>query len=423
MKTQREEKNTFNVLCYNVAGLPGIISSSDPSVNTPLISPKLNDYDVVSVQEDFAYHSELISAVEHPYLTPHSGNVPLGDGMNFLSIFQLWDTTRYTWEDRYGILPDTGADELTPKGILYSSMEIAPGFFIDIYNLHADAGTDDGSMEARRSNMLQLGKLIQERSIGKAVIVMGDTNSRYTRDGDNFQTAVLEPNGLSDPWIDIIRDGDIPPVGDALIDHNNPNSAYNEVVDKIWYRNGINIGLEAISYALLYREFVDGDGEQLSDHYPITSTFRCVLDEEVKTSETFGGGGGTAFSFLEIFARRLPGKVSIRSGNRLDNIAFTYDGETFSAGGNGGTYRELILGNGEYITAMQLCKSKRTAISTYRISYIKLTTNQGRTLEGGVRGGEEKTFTAPDNYAIAAVHGFSGDEIDRLGAVYLRVAE
>lgn len=422
MTNKRDGNNNFNVLCYNVAGLPEIISSSNPSENTQLISPKLNDYDVVSVQEDFAYHSELISAAEHAYVTPHSGNVPLGDGMNFLSKFPLLEIVRYTWEDRHGIIND-GADQLTPKGILYSSMELQPGFFIDIYNLHADAGTDEGSMAARRSNMLQLGRLIRERSVGKAVIVMGDTNSRYTREGDNFQTAVLEPNGLSDPWIDIIRGGDVPAIGDALMDPDNLNSADNEVVDKIWYRSGINIGLNAESYALLYREFVNSKGNQLSDHYPITATFGYTLDDTVKTSITFGGVGGAPFSFLEAFGRRLPEKISIRSGNRLDNIAFTYDGEILSAGGSGGSYNELALVDGEYAVSMQLCRARKTALSTYRISYIKFTTNLGNTLVGGVYGGEEYTFTAPDGYAIAGVYGFSGDEIDRLGAIYLRIDE
>lgn len=275
---QKEGNKNFNVLCYNVAGLPRIISSSNPSVNIPLISPKLNGYDIVSVQEDFAYHKQLISAVEHQYLTPHSGNVPRGDGMNFMSVYPLSEIARYTWEESHGIIID-GADEMTPKGILCASLEIESGFFIDIYNLHADAGDDEKSLAARRSNMLQLGALIQERSVGRAVIVMGDTNSRYTREADNFQTAVLEPCGLSDPWIDIIRGGDVPPKGDALIDHDNPNSAYNEVVDKIWYRSGENVALEATSYALMYSEFTDDAGNQLSDHYPITSVFSCTLDQ------------------------------------------------------------------------------------------------------------------------------------------------
>lgn len=412
------EEKTFNVLSLNVAGLPDIISSSNPKENTAKMSPLLNNYDIVSVQEDFAYHSELISQVTLPYLTPHSGNVPVGDGMNFLSKYPLYETTRYKWNDSYGFI-DNGADQMTPKGILYSSVEIEPGYFIDIYDIHTDAGSDEGSYAARRSNMIQLANLISERSIGKAVIVIGDTNSRYTREQDNFETAVLATCGLTDPWIDLIRNGDVPADGEALMDPNNRNSATNEVVDKIWYRSGRNVNLEAISYALLETEFTDENGLQLSDHYPITATFRYTLNESIKTSETYGGGGGTAFSFLETMGNTFPESISIRSGSRLDNISFTYSGTSASVGGTGGTYQQMVLQENEYIVSMEVSKVKKSLFGTYRISYVKFTTNLGNVLEGGQKGSDVYTFTAPTGYAIAGVHGFFGEEIDRLGAIYM----
>ncbi|TAH63486.1 MAG: hypothetical protein EWM47_13585 [Anaerolineaceae bacterium] len=410
--------DTFNVLTYNVAGLPELLSSGNPSVNTPLISPILNNFDLVSVQEDFAYHNQLISQVTHPYLTSHSGNVPFGDGMNFISKYPLYETVRYTWNERSGFI-DNGSDLLTPKGILYSSLEIEPGYFVDIYNLHTDAGSDEGSYNARRSNMLQLAELINQRSVGKAVIVLGDTNSRYTRAEDNFETAVLAACGLSDPWIDLIRAGVVPQDGEALMDPNNLNSGSNEVVDKIWYRSGRNIELEAISYALLDTMFTDSSGNQLSDHYPITTTFSYEINENIKTTETYGGGGGTAFSFMEEMKDQFPTKIAIQSGSRVDCITFTYpDGSVASAGGTGGTYKELVLGNGEYVTSIQVSKAKKTLFGTYRISYVKFTTNFGRTLSGGTAS-DIYTFEAPYGYAISGLHGSSADEIDRLGSIYM----
>ena len=121
LKAQASESSqgSFRVLSLNVAGLPGIISSSDPAKNTVKMSPLLNEYDLVSVQEDFAYHKQLISQVTLPYLTPTSGNVPVGDGMNFLSAFPLYETQRYKWNDSHGFITN-GADQMTPKGILYS---------------------------------------------------------------------------------------------------------------------------------------------------------------------------------------------------------------------------------------------------------------------------------------------------------------
>lgn len=412
-----QSEKTFRVLSLNVAGLPGIISSSNPAKNTKLMSPLLNNYDLVSVQEDFNYHSDLISKVTLPYLTPHSGVVPFGDGMNFMTRFPLYETTRYKWKDSHGFITD-GADQMTPKGILYSSIEIEPGYFIDIYDIHTDAGDDEESYAARRSNMNQLADLIKERSVGKAVIVIGDTNSRYTRSADNFETAVLAPCGLSDPWIDLIRGGAVPADGEALMDTTQRNGPYNEVVDKIWYRSGTNVRLEAIHYALLETEFTDADGNQLSDHYPITATFSYQVSPAIQTSETYGGGGGSGYSFIEEMNGQFPEKIAIRSGNRLDRVEFTYPSGTAAVGGTGGDLKELSLADGEYIVKMEVSKAKKSLFGTYRISYIKLTTNLGNTLEGGTKG-DIYTFAAPAGYAIAGVHGFCADEIDRIGAIYM----
>lgn len=417
-----EEENTFTVLSLNVAGLPAIISSGDPAVNTVKISPLLNNYDIVSVQEDFSYHSELLSKVtDLPYQTEHSGNVPFGDGMNIFSKYPIYEDRRYEWEDRHGLIED-GADQLTPKGILYTAIEIADGYFIDVYDIHTDADCDEESLAARRSNMNQLAALIQQRSTGRAVIVIGDTNSRYTRAEDNFEEAVLATCGLRDPWVDFKCGGMAPADGEALFNWDNVNSGGHEVVDKIWYRSGKNVDLTALSYDLLATEFTDENGEQLSDHYPITATFKYTLHETIKTSDTFGGGGGDAFSFIEEMNESLPTKVAIATGERLDMVSMTYGDVTVSAGGDGGDVQEYVFEEGEYITSMTLSKVKKTTFGTYRVSYVKLVTNYGNVIEGGTyKSGKSTTYTAPEGYAIAGFHGHCGDEIDRLGAIYLLV--
>src|SRR5699024_9684185 len=47
-------EGSFDVLSYNVAGLPEVLSDSNPSVNMALIGPLLDAYDLVLTQEDFA---------------------------------------------------------------------------------------------------------------------------------------------------------------------------------------------------------------------------------------------------------------------------------------------------------------------------------------------------------------------------------
>src|SRR5690606_18150560 len=91
-----ERTGQFRALTYNVAGLPEPLSGSEPSINTPEISPLLNGYDLVLVQEDWAipdpppgppfdqfelYHDLLVADVTHPYLSEPEP-IPLGTDAN-----------------------------------------------------------------------------------------------------------------------------------------------------------------------------------------------------------------------------------------------------------------------------------------------------------------------------------------------------
>ena len=66
-------------------------------------------------------------------------------------------------------------------------------------------------MAARRSNMAQLAVYINNVSAGKAVIVLGDTNSRYIRIGDDFYEILLKPCNLKDEWIENVMGGGVIP--------------------------------------------------------------------------------------------------------------------------------------------------------------------------------------------------------------------
>lgn len=132
---------TFDLLTYNIAGLPewisdnGIPGSKDK--NTERIGSIIaqQGYDVVHVQEDFSYHKELYSKDNHPHRTKTKGNVPFGDGLNTLSNYPFSNFDRNKWDKCY----INEADCLTPKGFTYMRMNI-DGAEIDFYNLHADAG-------------------------------------------------------------------------------------------------------------------------------------------------------------------------------------------------------------------------------------------------------------------------------------------
>lgn len=422
---------SFSVITYNVAGLPNILKcfpfifpplSVNPAVNNLKMSPLLNDYDIIAVQEDFAYHRDLLKDLTHPYFTTTRGNPPFGDGLNFISRFPFDDIDRQTWNKRYGIFHYEN-DQLTSKGFLYSQFILEPGVYVDIYTLHTDAGDDLGSYKARRDNINQIANYIKTNSNGNAVIVMGDTNSRYTRSVDNFETSLLLECGLKDPWIELVRNGSVPFDGDALKDDSNRNGPNFEVVDKVFYRSSKSVTLTPVSYRLEDTKFVDEKGAQLSDHYPIIVRFQYTKAPNILLSESFGGSGGTAFNYLASLPDSRPAKLSIRSGKRVNALTLTYaNGVVLSHGGVEGVEKSINLDDDEYITQVYLCKGLKNGDSKYRIAFAEFMTNKGQVLSGGTKTSDAIIFTVPSGWYIGGFFGRSGNEVDKLGVIYKPLA-
>ena len=403
---------TFNVLTYNVAGLPELLSSGNPEVNTPLISPRLGAYDIVNVQEDFNYHAALYANDNHAYRTATSGGVPFGDGLNTLSDYAFQDFERVQWNDC------TGTNCLTPKGFSLARVRIAEGVYVDVYNAHPNADDTDEAHAARRANISQLSAFIQANSAGNAVIVAGDTNTRYTRAGDNVRTLVSD-NGLTDAWVQLVKGGVQPTQGsDALLCPTTAPTNDCEVVDKIFYRGSKLVNLSATRYNNEWASFLDSAGANLSDHFPHTVDFSWTLPSNLRASDFFGGPHGTAFNDADdLPATRSPRTLTLRGGSRLDAVSLTHDsGTTLTHGGTGGTATSLTLASGEHLTSVKLTQGQKDGRT--RIFSAAFTTDKSRTLTSGTATSDTTTFTAPSGWQIVGFTGRSGDEIDKLGVVY-----
>ncbi len=235
----------MDVLTYNVAGLPQGISGSNPEVNTPLISPLLNQHALVLVQEDFFYHEDLYAEAEHPYKTERSGDgvMDLGDGLNLLSEYPLGPLSRTAWKACYGQLGN-GSDCLAKKGFAVTEVELAPGVLVDVYDLHMDAGRDPEDMMARSAQVDQLVAAIAARSGDRAIVVAGDTNMKAEDEADLQK--LLTGAGLTDSCR-------------AL------GCGEESRIDRVLYRSSASIELSAVSWGLDL-SFVDGEGIPLSDH-------------------------------------------------------------------------------------------------------------------------------------------------------------
>jgi endonuclease/exonuclease/phosphatase family metal-dependent hydrolase len=414
---------TFNVLSFNVAGLPAILNGNDvpgdKTTNTASIGKFFTQYgyDIIHVQEDFNYHATLYANDNHPYRTATSGGVPFGSGLNTLSNFYWIDEERTKWDT---CSDASGADCLTPKGFTFMRVQISSGIWIDVYNLHADAGTEAADLTARAANLRQVSQHITTYSAGNPVLVFGDTNSRYTRSAD-VPSIFATDNGMTDAWVQIPRNGVAPTPGAADIVCTNPSETTScETVDKVFYRGSPAVQLSATAFDYVGDKFLQANGDILSDHNPVLVNFTWSQGQNLRMSDYTGGPHGDFFSDIPTLAgvqKPTISSVTLRGADRLDAISLTLStGQTFSHGGDGGTAYTLRFNAGESWSKATICQAQKDGQT--RVFYMSVTTSQGRLLSAGRQMGDCFTQTAESGWGVVGFVGRDGDEIDRVALVY-----
>jgi hypothetical protein len=287
----------LTVLSYNVAGLPQEVSTENPEEHIPLISPLLNEYDIVLTQEDFDwwqpalddfdfadYHDRLRADATHEHRSAsHPGpeavgldeesrpELYVGDGLGILSRFPIADEDRVPWTGCFGGLDtsDGGAgDCLAMKGFAAWTVTLADGVEVQVVDLHAEAGGTAEDQRLQEENFDQLASFLAERAEGRALIVGGDTNLHT--DSDHADAAgdadteiwgrFLERTGLTDACVGL-------------------DCAETDAIDKIAYRSGGGVTIEATSHDFPRERFRSPAGDDLSDHPPLVVGFRWTADD------------------------------------------------------------------------------------------------------------------------------------------------
>ena len=275
------DSGTVTILNYNVDGLPlpAFLSSTgrDPLACSKQIPAKLNalNADIIAVQEDFNFHTILKNRIDADYTTFHSGGIPFGDGLNFYSKLPLYNVTRVPWETAYGIF-DAGSDELTPKGFLCSSVQLADGVYVDVYDLHADAYGAPPNAAARVAQYKQLIAFIDTYSKDHAVIVTGDTNTRFMHTESELRKQFIDEAGFKEAWVELCNGG---AYNITYADNEKWGEEYWGIwdsVEKVFYRDGGGISLEAVSHEFIL--LTDENGKPLSDHSAELATLSYTVD-------------------------------------------------------------------------------------------------------------------------------------------------
>lgn len=341
--------------------------------------------------------------------------MPFGSGLNTLSNFDWIGYSRVKWETCSNA---SGGDCLTPKGLTFMRAKIDDGVYVDVYNVHTDAGTEDEDLAARVANLEQVAAYIDTWSVGNAVLVYGDTNSRYTRAGDNI-TVFEKQNGLTDPWVELIHGGKAPT--EETLCENPSTTDECETVDKVFYRGSPVVDLRATKWSYQSTRFLQSNGSILSDHNPISVDFAWTSGESLRQSGFWGGPHGAWFSDVPALsaasAPSAASEITFRGAERVDGVGLTLaDGTALTHGGTGGEAASLKLEGGESWTSTKVCQDKKNEET--RIFYIQATTSTGRTLEAGTSTEDCSTFTAPDGWGVVGFAGQDGDEIDLLAFLY-----
>ncbi|PYH98453.1 endonuclease/exonuclease/phosphatase family protein [Aspergillus ellipticus CBS 707.79] len=393
----------FDVLSFNVAGLPSILNGNDVLGDKTTNSEEIGtlfaeyNYDVLHVQEDFNYHAYIYQTDDHPYRTATSGGAGIGSGLNTLANYPWVDFERVKWAT---CSDASGADCLTPKGFTAMRVRFAEGVYADFYNLHADAGSETAARSARSANLQQLADYIGNNSAGNA-------------------------EEMTNPWVELILDGQEPVEDNVARMCDNPTTNRScETVDTIFYRGSRAIDLQATYRSCVGTKFLSSNGTVLSDHNPITSNFTWTVSSSLMQSDLFGGPHGTWFNDLPSIpssstGTNKPASLQLRGDARLDSVSLTLSsGQNYTHGGTGGSLFELSLSDGEYLTKATLCEGEYNDHT--RIFYLNATTSEGNTLSAGTATEDCQEFAAEDGWQIVGFYGQDGDEVDQLGFVYGR---
>ena len=185
----------FTLLSYNVHGLSALIAQDHPRMRMETIGPFLQDYPIVLIQEDFAYHRSLRRAVM-PDLTFRGNESRFGFFSFFLkplcgtcgsglTAFVRENTMFVPIVHGYGSFGSIcsgwirkKSDCWATKGFIWVKLLMKNGVEIAVYNLHLDAGTDKSDKKARKRQLHIVGDHIARHvPMQMPLIVAGDFNS------------------------------------------------------------------------------------------------------------------------------------------------------------------------------------------------------------------------------------------------------
>lgn len=391
MAMMAQKSYNFNAVALNVDGLPEKISGITINEGAPGSAGATalgqgiaaSGWEIVGLSEDFNYHSELVAPLADYYGVGEHGGTVKGtsnntDGLGFLCLksMSFEQAAKVQWEKNDGSLlgnltEDNGADELIKKGFRRYTVTIASGVQIDVYVLHMDAASRQADITTREAQLTQLATYIKNNKNGRPVLIIGDTNCRYTR--EKVKTGFIDVINadsrltIKDAWIEHMWGGAYPTYGsDAMMTHTYGDQK-GEIVDKIFYINDSESNLTITSNSYLHDTSFGN-----SDHWPVVVNFTLTdksaspltdaqkeenwtLEEKAKTNEKPTWEGEQVVSGTTYYLMNVGTEECLRVGGAwfTEGVAGKGGMQVTPTTANGGTtwvlntYRGKSLGTGD----------------------------------------------------------------------------
>ncbi|MBR5655206.1 MAG: dockerin type I repeat-containing protein [Prevotella sp.] len=300
-------QDEFTAVALNVDGLPqkillfiSINEDGPGSDGTKLISQYLKEkgYDFIGVSEDFNYHGSLMSELGNYDSGTVRATLSIGDlsypfdtdGLNLIWKRSKVTASNESWT-RWNSMTSTDGNQYVKKGFRHYDMTVGEGMVIDVYVLHMDAGDD--AVGSRENQWAQLATAINASDASRPKLIIGDTNSRWTREDihTNFKDKFSNFT-MSDVWVVLCRNNiyPTPAMADLTNDSDPTQFANYEVVDKIIYlnpkeQNTLLLTPQSFCIEQDYTYgYVEGNNNDkpLGDHKPVVVEFSCMKAGNVK---------------------------------------------------------------------------------------------------------------------------------------------
>ncbi len=272
--SQSEDKvrTSFSILTYNVQSRP-IVDAARARRNLPLIGAKLDEFDIVGIQECFSRCELLLNASQlssqYYFKDREYWWTWLNSGLAGLSRFPLVEVKKHFFKSQAEF-----PDQLASKGILLTRYLINEKT-VDVYNTQLQAGSSQGAHKLRQEQAEELVTFVgRESSPEHTVIVLGDFNLGPVRPGKPLAGHELQQDkslaGIMDRTTvlsNIMKSLQLVDASDLLLETIPDRN------DRVLFRSGSNTVFKPILWEDQGAQFVDAEGNSLSRGAPIAVRF------------------------------------------------------------------------------------------------------------------------------------------------------